>query len=161
MSDTKNDGNGSGPARETRRFALQKIYVKDLSFEAPKTPGVFIDGEIGEPQIQLNLKNAHSRVSADVCEVILKVSVHATVNDSTLFMAEVEQAGLFLIQGYADEEIRRLLGTWCPSTLFPYIRETVSSLIGKGGFAPMLLQPIDFDTLFAQAMQERPPETMS
>ena len=159
MSDTKNDGNGS--AQQTRQFALQKIYVKDLSFEAPKTPGVFIDEEIGEPKIELNLKNAHSRLSADICEVILHVSVHATVNDNTLFMVEVEQAGLFLIKGYADDEIRRLLGTWCPSTLFPYVRETVSSLIGKGGFAPMLLQPLDFDTLFAQAMQERSPETMS
>lgn len=161
MSESNKEGNGGGSALGARQFALQKIYVRDLSFEAPKTPGVFADGNISEPQIQLNLKSAHSRLSANTCEVILHAGVHATVNDSTLFMIEVEQAGLFLIQGYTDDEYRQLLGTRCPSILFPYVRETVSSLIGKGGFAPMLLQPLDFDTLFAQAMQEQSPETMS
>lgn len=161
MSNSNQGSNGGSSAQGARRVALQKIYVKDLSFEAPKTPGVFVDGDIGEPQIQLNLKNAHTRLSADTCEVILHVSVHATVKEDTLFMVEVEQAGLFTVQGYSDDEYRQLLGTWCPSTLFPYIRETISSLIGKGGFAPMLLQPLDFDTLFAQAMQERSAETMS
>jgi len=156
-STKETNGNGSAPATATGQFALQKIYIKDLSFEAPNTPDVFIDGDknLTEPQIQLNLKNSHANLAEDNIEVVLHASLHATIKDRTLFMVEIDQAGIFLIKGYGDEERKTLIGTYCPSTLFPYMREAISSVIGKGGFPAMLLQPINFDALFAQAMQEQ------
>jgi len=136
MSELKKgtNGNGSGSEPETGQFALQKIYIKDLSFEAPNTPDVFVDGaaELDEPQIQINLKNSHADLPGDNCEVVLHVSVHATLKDRTLFMVELDQAGIFQIKGYQTEDRRALLGTYCPSTLFPYAREVISSVIGQG-----------------------------
>jgi len=157
MNETTKETNGNGSASATGQFSLQKIYVKDLSFEAPNAPAVFIDGDAdqNEPQIQLNLKNSHSDLSEDNVEVVLHASIHATQNDRTLFMVEIDQAGIFLIKSYLDEERKTLLGTYCPATLFPYMRETISSIIGKGGFPAMLLQPINFDALFAQAQQKQ------
>lgn len=157
MNETTNETNGNGSAAAAGQFSLQKIYVKDLSFEAPNAPDVFIDDDADqvEPQIQLNLKNSHSSLSEDNVEIVLHASIHATQKDRTLFMVEIDQAGIFLIKGYGDEERNTLIGTYCPSTLFPYLRETISSLIGKGGFPAMLLQPINFDALFAQAQQEQ------
>jgi len=156
MTESSKETNGNGSALATGQFALQKIYIKDLSYEAPNAPDVFVDdqGEQADPQIQLNLKNQHADLPGDNCEVVLHASLHATVNDRTLFMIEIDQAGIFLIQGYKEEERKALIGTYCPSALFPYMRETISSVIGKGGFPAILLQPINFDALFAQAMQE-------
>jgi preprotein translocase subunit SecB len=157
MNETTKETNGNGSTAATGQFSLQRIYVKDLSFEAPNAPDVFIDDDADqvEPQLQLNLKNSHSSLSEDNVEVVLHASIHATQKDRTLFMVEIDQAGIFLIKGYGDEERKTLIGTYCPSTLFPYLRETISSLIGKGGFPAMLLQPINFDALFAQAQQEQ------
>ena len=157
MNESEKGTNGNGSTLKKGQFALQKIYIKDMSFEAPHAPGVFVDGdtELDEPQIQLNLKNSHASLSEDNVEVVLHASLHATVKDRTLFMVEIDQAGIFLIQGYRAEERKTLIGTYCPSALFPYLREAVSSIIGKGGFPAMLLQPINFDALFAQAMQEQ------
>jgi preprotein translocase subunit SecB len=157
MNETTKETNGNGSTAATGQFSLQRIYVKDLSFEVPNAPDVFIDDDADqvEPQLQLNLKNSHSSLSEDNVEVVLHASIHATQKDRTLFMVEIDQAGIFLIKGYGDDERKTLIGTYCPSTLFPYLRETISSLIGKGGFPAMLLQPINFDALFAQAQQEQ------
>lgn len=157
MSESDKESNGNGASAPSGQFALQKIYIKDLSFEAPNVPSVFIDSDIDqpEPQIQLNLKNSQSTLDDDNVEVVLNASLHATSQDCTLFMIEIEQAGIFTIKGYPDNERKTLIGTYCPATLFPYMRETISSIIGKGGFPAMLLQPINFDALFAQAMQEQ------
>lgn len=156
MTEEKKVTNGNGAPSATGQFALQKIYIKDLSFESPNSPDVFVDGEAsqGEPQIKLNLTNQHIELPGDNCEVVLHASLHATLKDRTLFMVEIDQAGIFLIKGYKEEERKSLIGTYCPSALFPYLRETVSSVIGKGGFPAILLQPINFDALFAQAMRE-------
>jgi len=155
-TETNGTGNGNGSAPATGQFTLQKIYIKDLSFEAPNTPDVFIESETeqADPQINLNLKNQHADLSGNNYEVVLHASLHATLKDRTLFMIEIDQAGIFLIQGYKEEERKALIGTYCPSALFPYLRETISSVIGKGGFPAILLQPINFDALFAQAMKE-------
>lgn len=157
MNDLAKESNGNGSMAEAGQFALQKIYIKDLSFEAPNTPDIFINAEVNpaEPQMNLNLKNSHTSLSGDNIEVILHASLHATVEDRTLFMVEIEQAGIFAIQGYGEEDRKALIGTYCPSTLFPYLREAVSSVIGKGGFPAVLLQPINFDALFTQAMQQQ------
>ena len=153
MNDKIAEANGNGANSDQPQFALQQIYVKDLSYEAPGTPAVFSQERV-EPEIKLNLKNSHTSVGTDTYEIVLHVSVHATVKDDTLFLIEIDQAGIFFIKGYPPVEFNKLIGTYCPTTLFPYVRETIASTIGKGGFPSMLLQPINFDALYAQASQE-------
>lgn len=153
MNDKSPDSNGNGANNDQLQFALQQIYVKDLSFEAPTTPATFAQEQV-EPEIKLNLKNSHTAVGTDTYEIVLHVSVHATVKEKTVFLVEIDQAGLFFIKGYPPAELTKLIGTYCPTTLFPYVRETISTTIGKGGFPSILLQPINFDALYAQAAQE-------
>ena len=151
-----NTGNGNGSASgeaNTRAFLLQQLYVKDLSFEAPNTPKIFLESEL-EPETELNIRNSHSSVGEDLYEVILHISVHAKKGDQTIFLVELDQAGLFVLKGYSAEECSTLLGTQCPGTLFPYAREAVSATVGKGGFPPLMLQPINFDLLYARAREK-------
>lgn len=146
-------GNGDGGGTMQRTFALRQLYVKDISFESPNAPAVFT-GEV-EPDVKLNLHSAHKPLGDDVYEVVLHLNVHATSKDKSLFLVEVEQAGLFQVSGFGVEEVKVILGTHCPATLFPYAREVISSLVGRGGFPTLLLQPINFEALYAQAMQSR------
>lgn len=147
-------GNGNdGAAAAARQFALRQLYVKDISFESPNVPGVF-SGQF-EPEVKLNLHSAHKPLGDDLFEVVLHINVHATAKEKSLFLVEIEQAGLFQISGYATDESRVLLGIHCPATLFPYAREVISSLVGKGGFPALILQPINFEALYAQALKAR------
>lgn len=148
------NGNGSGNAAGERSFLLQQLYVKDVSFESPNSPAIFQQGGV-EPETELNIRNSHSALGEDRYEVVLHINVHAKKGDDTIFLAELDQAGVFLINGYDARETGILLGTQSPATLFPYARETISSLVGKGGFPPLILQPINFDMLFARAQQEQ------
>ena len=154
MNENVTETNGNGSDRDPRQFALQRIYVKDLSFEVPSAPAIFSEQQV-DPEIQLNLKNSHTGLGNDNYEVVLHVSVHAKVNQQTVFLIELDQAGIFAIKGYAAEEFNRLAGTYCPATLFPYARETIASTVGKGGFPPLTLQPINFDALYAQAAENK------
>jgi preprotein translocase subunit SecB len=150
---TGNGSNGGVSDGDTRQFTLQKIYVKDFSFEAPNTPAIF-SAEGLEPEVQLNIKSSHTLIETNTYEVVLEANVLAKNNDETMFLAELEQAGIFFIDGYNEEEVRNLISTYCPSTLFPYVREAIAEAVGKGGFPAILLQPINFDTLFAQAQAQ-------
>jgi preprotein translocase subunit SecB len=156
------NGNGNGASKSNgsgnRTFLLQQLYVKDLSFEAPNTPQIFQESSI-EPETELNIRNSHSAIGDNLYEVILHISVHAKKDEQTIFLAELDQAGLFLLNGYTPEQSNMLLGTQCPSTLFPYAREAISSLVGKGGFPPLILQPINFDALYAQAREQQSPQS--
>lgn len=135
-----------------KQLLLQKIYIKDLSFESPRAPAVFsIDAS---PQTQLNIKSTAREVAPDTQEVILTLTLEATDQEKTLFMVEIEQAGIFRIQGYSDEERRLLIGSYCPGTLYPYAREAISDVVTRGGFPQLLLQPINFDGLYAQAIKD-------
>jgi preprotein translocase subunit SecB len=136
-----------------KQLLLQKIYVKDLSFESPKAPMVFTTNV--SPQTQLNVRSSAQQVAPDTQEVTLTITVEAKDKDSTLFLAEVAQSGIFLIQGYTAEEQSMLIGSFCPNTLYPFAREAISELVSKGGFPPLLLQPLNFDAIYAQAVQER------
>jgi preprotein translocase subunit SecB len=136
-----------------KQLVLQKIYVKDMSFESPKAPLIFTTNV--SPQTQLNVRSSAQQVAPDVQEVTLTITVEAKDKDSTLFLAEVAQAGIFQIQGYSAEELQFLVGSFCPNTLYPFAREAVADLVTKGGFPPLLLQPLNFDAIYAQAMQER------
>ncbi len=158
MSKDTKQSNGNGASKSNgsvnRTFLLQQLYVKDLSFEAPNTPQIFQQSSI-EPETELNIRNSHSAIGDNLYEVILHISVHAKKDEQTIFLAEIDQAGLFLLNGYTPEQSNMLLGTQCPSTLFPYAREAISSLVGKGGFPPLILQPINFDALYAQAKEQQ------
>jgi preprotein translocase subunit SecB len=133
--------------------ALQTMYVKDVSFEAPNSPEVFLESDIS-PETKINLSNTHNKIGDDSYDVQLKIKVESTYGEKTMFVAEVEQAGVFLIKGYNEEEIKGLIAVFCPNTLFPFVRELVSSLVTKGGFPALLLQPINFDAIYSQAIEE-------
>lgn len=142
------------PAQTTnKQLLLQKIYLKDLSFESPKAPEVFNSN--AAPQTQLNMRSSAREVGPNSQEVTLTLTVEAKHNDTTLFLVEVAQAGVFTIQGYNEQERAMLIGSYCPSTLYPYAREAISDTVVKGGFPQLLLQPINFEALYAQAMQQR------
>lgn len=152
-SSTSKQGNGT-TAEGTRQFGLRRFYIKDVSFEAPNSPGVFTESDL-DPDIKVNLRTSHRSLPDGVSEVTLHVSVHALAGQRTVFLVELQQAGTFQISGFPADETRAILGVACPNALFPYAREAVSSIVQRGGFAPLLLQPIDFTTLFAQAQANR------
>src|SRR5512134_2449939 len=141
------------PPAPQKQLLLQKIYVKDRSFESPKAPMVFTTNV--SPQTQLNVRSSAQQVAQDTQEVTLTITVEAKDKDSTLFLAEVAQSGIFVIQGYTAEEQSIIVGSFCPNTLYPFAREAISDLVSKGGFPPLLLQPLNFDAIYAQAVQER------
>ncbi len=136
-----------------KQLGIQKIYIKDFSFESPKTPQVFATSE-WKPKTDLNLRSAHSAVSENDHEVILTITIEAKEDDNTIFLIELQQAGLFHITGYSDDEMKAIVGSFCPNILFPYARETIASVIAKGGFPEFILQPINFDALYAQGVAQ-------
>lgn len=136
-----------------KQLAIQKIYVKDFSFESPHTPQVFSRND-WSPKTDLNLRSAHSAAEEDNHEVVLTVSIEAKEGDQTMFLVELHQAGLFHIRGYTDDEFKALVGSFCPNILFPYAREAIASIISKGGFPEFVLQPINFDALYAQGLAQ-------
>ncbi len=136
-----------------KKLAISKIYVKDFSFESPQSPAVFRGGD-WKPQTNLNLRSSHSPVDDNYHEVVLTLTVEAKADDKILFLVELQQGGIFEIAGYEGEEMSAILGSFCPNILFPYARETIASLIQKGGFPEFVLQPINFDALYLQAKQQ-------
>ncbi|RDS84022.1 protein-export chaperone SecB [Dyella psychrodurans] len=134
------------------QLMLQKIYVKDVSFEAPNAPQIFQEvGELNEaPQVQLNLTQRATGLGSDMYEVVLSLTLTCTVNDRTAYLAEVHQAGLFGIAGFTEADHAGIIGSYCPNLLFPYARQVISALVQEGGFPPFLLQPINFEALYAE-----------
>ncbi len=142
--------------QEQKQIAIRKLYLKDFSFESPNTPNVFTatDWIKEEPSTNLNLRSAVTGSSGDVHEVVLTITVEAKHEDNTLFLVEVQQAGLFSISGYSPEEFEAIIGSFCPTTLFPFAREAIANVISKGGFPEFLLQPINFDALLAERKRQ-------
>jgi preprotein translocase subunit SecB len=140
-------------AANQKQLVLQKIYVKDLSFESPKAPMVFTTNVA--PQTQLNMRSNSKEVAPNTQEVTLTLTIEAKDNDATLFLIEIAQSGIFSMQGYTAEEQSILIGSFCPNTLYPFAREAVADIVTRGGFPQLLLQPINFDALYQQALQER------
>ena len=136
-----------------KRLTIGKIYLKDFSFESPQAPDVFKMDE-WKPQTDLNLRSNHTTLENEHHEVVLTITVEAKDEDKTLFLVELQQAGIFEIGGYSEEEQKAIIGSFCPNILFPYARESIASLIQKGGFPEFVLQPINFDALFMQAQQQ-------
>jgi preprotein translocase subunit SecB len=153
MSAQDNTTTGNGAAPTGPSFTVEKLYIKDVSFEAPGTPQVF--NEQGQPQLQMNLNQQVQRLSDEAFEVVLGVTLTCTIGEKTAYLAEVQQAGVFGLSGFDEITLEVMLGTHCPNTLYPYARQTVSDLITAGGFPPFLLQPINFEALYAESVRQR------
>lgn len=134
------------------QFALQRIYIKDASFEAPNTPQAFT--KEWKPEIKLDLNSGARKLDDNHYEVFVKVTVTATNEGETAFLVELVQAGLFVMANIPEQQIKPMLGAMCPNILFPYLRESIDSLVVKGGFPALMLAPINFDALFQQRMQQ-------
>lgn len=135
------------------QFEIQRIYVKDISYEAPNTPGTFT--EEWKPEVQLNLETKSNRIHDNTHEVVLSVTATVTTNKKSAFLIEVHQAGIFLISNLPNEQLHQMLGSFCPNILFPYVREVISDIIVRGGFPQLLLAPVNFDALYAQHLQSQ------
>ncbi len=137
-----------------QQFAIQKIYLKDVSFESPNAPSVFQDGE-WKPEINVQINTEARTVNEALNEVTLTVTVTAKQADKTAFLVEVKQSGLFQMTGFAQDQLGGMLGAYCPEVLFPYAREAISDLVGKGGFPQLLLSPVNFNALYMQHQQQQ------
>jgi preprotein translocase subunit SecB len=149
MSD--NAANGQAPAQP--QLSVQKLYIKDSSFEAPAAPHIF--QEQGQPQIQLQLGQQVNALAPEVFEVVLSVTVTCKLGEKTAYLCEVQQAGIFGVAGFDDANRDAVLGSYCPNVLFPYARQAISDMVQGGGFPPFFLQPINFDALYAEALSRR------
>ncbi len=138
-------------------FSIQKIYVKDVSFESPDTPKSFIFAK-WDPKIELNLNNSHTSIDENLYEAVLTITATVRHQEKTAFLVEVQQAGIFAVAGFNENEKKYLLGSQCMNILFPFARETISDLTTRGGFPPLLLSPVNFDALYQQHMQKQATE---
>ncbi|MGB5210456.1 MAG: protein-export chaperone SecB [Gammaproteobacteria bacterium] len=140
------------------QVALQRIYLKDASFEAPNSPGI-LRGE-WKPEVTMNLSTRTDELGEGRFEVVLEISVEAKLGDNIAFLTEVQQAGMFVLQGFQPAELGQILGIFCPTQLYPYAREAIANLVGKGGFPQLHLQPVNFESMMAdaQARQGDQPE---
>jgi preprotein translocase subunit SecB len=135
-----------------QQFALQRIYLKDLSFESPMSPDIFTQD--WQPKMNVDLNTRSTSVGEDSYEVVLTITITATIEDKTAMLVELQQAGIFLVRGLEGDQLRRVLATVCPNTLFPYAREAIDSIASRGTFPPVMMAPVNFDALFMQAVQQ-------
>ena len=138
-------------AQPQATFQIEKIYLKDMSLEIPHAPKVFL--EQVQPQLEVQINTSAENFTEGYYEVTVTATVTARVGERTLFLAEAQQAGIFALRGVPAEELGPLLGIACPSVLFPYARETISDVVTRGGFPPLLLTPISFEQLYVERMQ--------
>ncbi|MDG1096240.1 MAG: protein-export chaperone SecB [Methylophilaceae bacterium] len=153
------DNNAAAEAAGTEQaqpgFAIEKLYVKDASIEVPNAPQIFTNRTA--PQVSVELGNSATRLDDGVFEVSIKVTVTAKIEETTAFLVEVTQSGIFGIRGIPDENLEVVLAITCPNILFPYAREAVSDMVTRAGFMPVLLNPINFEALYAQQKMEQNP----
>ncbi|MFA3791830.1 protein-export chaperone SecB [Aliiglaciecola sp. SL4] len=155
------DDNQANPAAEqdpqqNAQFAIQRVYTKDISFETPNSPAIF--KKEWKPEIKLDLDTKTVELETNLYEVVLSVTVTASLGEETAFLCEVQQAGIFMIGEMPEANKAHTLGSFCPNTLFPYARETISNLVNRGTFPPLNLAPVNFDAIFAAYMQKRAQE---
>ncbi len=137
---------------EEKQFSIQKIYTQDISFETPNAPKVFTSK--WEPSVDFNLGTNVEPLEDNLYEVTLTITVTVKTADSTAYLVEVTQAGIFSLTGFPEQEMGAMIGSFCPNILFPYAREVVSDLVSKGGFPQLLLAPVNFDALYQQHLQQ-------
>jgi preprotein translocase subunit SecB len=141
------------------QFAIQRIYIKDVSFEAPNSPAIF--RKEWSPEVKLDLDTRSEKLDDNTFEVVLSLTVTATIGQETAFLCEVQQAGIFSVPVLTDAQMAHMLAAFCPNILFPYAREAVSALVNRGTFPQLNLAPVNFDALFAQYMQQRQAEAQA
>ena len=134
-------------------FQIQRIYTKDISFEAPNAPQVF--QKEWQPEVKLDLDTSSNTLAENVYEVILRVTVTATMEEETAFLCEVQQAGIFTVEGIEGTQLAHCLGAYCPNVLYPYARECITNLEGRGTFPQLNLAPVNFDALFMNYLQQQ------
>jgi preprotein translocase subunit SecB len=147
------DENAAVTAPAETQFMIQRIYVKSLSFETTNTPAVF--QQKWEPELALDLNTQHTKLDEGVYEVILSVTTTVKNQATTAFLVEVQQAGIFTIQGPEPEQLDHLLGSFCPNILFPYAREAITAEVVRGSFPQLVLAPINFDALYLQQLEDK------
>ncbi|MGR9045444.1 MAG: protein-export chaperone SecB [Gammaproteobacteria bacterium] len=135
-----------------KQFSIQKVYTKDISFETPNSPKIFT--EKWEPKVDFNLGTSVQPLDKPLYEITLTITVTVKSGETTAYLVEVCQAGIYSLAGFTDEEMGPMVGSFCPNILFPYAREVVSDLVAKGGFPQLLLAPVNFDALYAQHLQQ-------
>lgn len=134
-------------------FQIEKIYVKDLSLEIPSAPQVFVQPE--QPQLEVQINSEAAQFAEGLFEVVVRITVTARAGEKTVFLAEAAQAGIFSVKGVPPEDLDPLLGIACPTIIYPYARETISDLVTRGGFPPVLLAPVSFEAIYAQREQQK------
>lgn len=149
---SENSENAATENQVEQQFNIQKIYIKDVSFESPSSPAVFT--EDWKPESNLELNTNGKKLEDNVYEVVLSLTVTVKNNDKVAHLVEIQQAGIFSIAGFSDADLSHMLGSFCPNILFPYAREAVSDLVTRGGFPQLLLAPVNFDALYAQHLQQ-------
>jgi preprotein translocase subunit SecB len=147
----KEDNANQAAMNDQPAFGIEKLYIKDASIEVPNAPQIFTDRTA--PQVSVELANAAQKLEEGIFDVSIKVTVTAKVGDKTAFLVEVAQAGIFVIRNMPDENLEPVLAVACPNILFPYAREAVSDMVTRAGFAPVLLNPINFEALYMQQKQ--------
>jgi preprotein translocase subunit SecB len=148
--------NGLAAEQQDLQFAIQRIYVKDISFEAPHTPAIF--RKEWRPEVKLDLDTRSEKLEENLFEVVLSLTVTAMLGEETAFLCEVQQAGIFSVPALPDAQMAHMLAAFIPNILFPYAREAVSNLVNRGTFPQLNLAPVNFDALFAQYVQQRQSE---
>ncbi len=151
MADTPVTPNNNEEAAG-KQVVLQRIYVRDCSFESPRAPAVFATPI--NPEVKVNMRSDTNKLGDDNYEVVLTITIEAQAESRSIFLVEVHQAGLFNIRGFNDQETAAVLGSYCPNILFPYAREAVSDLVQKGGMPTLLLQPVNFDAVYMQSIEQ-------
>ena len=135
-------------------FSIEKVYVKDLSLEVPNAPGIFLEREA--PQVDIQLHHSSTGVEDGIYETTLTVTVTAKINDKTMFLVEAAQAGIFVARNIPATELEAVLAIACPNILFPYVREVISETTVRAGFPPVLLAPVNFEAIY-QAQRDPQP----
>jgi preprotein translocase subunit SecB len=139
------DANGSQPV-----FKIQRVYIKDVSYESPQAPHVFTQNTQWQPSVALHLNTESKSLENDIYEVELTVTATVKLGEEVAYLIEIKQAGLFLVKGFEADRLAPMLGSFCPNILFPFAREEIATLVQKGGFPQLLLDPVNFDALYAQ-----------
>ncbi len=144
-NETQTPATADNQQQAVGQVSIQNIYTKDISFETPNTPHIFMEMSQNKPAMEHRFSSGLKKLGDNVYEVVLGATITAKIGDKTAFLVELQQAGIFTMSGFTQEQVNALASTFCLNTLFPYVRETVSQLVIKGGFPPLYLPPINFD----------------
>lgn len=155
MNETTPEQPAAATDSSGQAFEISKIYLKDMSFESPMAPQLFAEKREWRPEFNVQLNAESTPLGDDIYEVVLSITVSAELEQQTAWLVEIKQAGLFRIAGFDAQARNHMLGSFCPGTLFPFAREAVADLIGKGGLPSFYLAPINFDALYAQHLKQR------